>query len=110
MLNFTNQTVTLVTEFAPAPVLDFTFVPPPVLDFTFPVPPNLQFTVLPAPVISFTLSAPGIQGPPGEPGTRGSLFLGGYPTVANLPVPDGVNVKIGDFALVQNESAIYELE
>jgi hypothetical protein len=64
-------------------------------------------------VLNISLSTAGVQGPPGPPGVegpRGSMFLGGYPSFSNLPVPDGINVKVGDFALVRDESAIYELE
>ena len=108
MLNFTNQIVTLVTEFAPAPILDFTFVPPPVLDFSFPVPASLNFTVLPAPVIAFTISAPGLQGPPGAKGTRGSLLLGMYATAAVMPDTEAFNV--GDYAFTQDTGELWQIE
>jgi hypothetical protein len=51
-----------------------------------------------------------IQGPQGPPGTRGSLFLGGYPTLANLPVIDGIGVAVGDYALVNDTSTMYQVQ
>lgn len=76
--------------------------------------PQIHFLLVPPPQIEITVvgevGPPGPSGPPGPPGPRGSLFLGGYPSFANLPIPDGVHVLAGDFALVQDESAIYELE
>ena len=73
--------------------------------------PHINVQVINPPPVQLTISLEsGPPGPPGPPGPRGSLFLGGYPSFANLPVANGTTVKVGDFALVQDESAIYELE
>ncbi len=49
-------------------------------------------------------------GTPGPQGERGATFLGGYPSLSNLPVIDGVNVKDGDFALVKDTSTVYQIK
>jgi hypothetical protein len=41
-----------------------------------------------------------IAGPQGNTGTRGSLFLGSYATVGDLPTVNGTTVMAGDFAYV----------
>jgi hypothetical protein len=96
----------------------------PALKITLSAPePDINVTINPDPAINVVVYADAppiftelniiesfVPGPPGPPGPRGSLFLGGYPSFGNLPVPDGINIKVGDFALVQDESAIYELE
>lgn len=98
-------------EFEPAPALGFELLPSPFFAVRMPASaPILVSLVTQQPLINISVGVIGVQGPPGPAGPRGSLFLGGYPTFANLPVPDGVNIKVGDFALVQDESAIYELE
>jgi hypothetical protein len=102
--------VTLVMDSTVPPALEVDFLPQPSLQFTMVPPAVCNITVLSLPVLNVSLGTAPVQGPAGPPGPRGSLFLGGYPSFANLPVPDGVNVKVGDFALVQDESAIYELE
>ena len=88
-----------------------TLLPPPIVSVSIPPPvqPIIQI-VQQQVVMEVNLATGGVQGLQGPPGPRGSLFLGGYPSFANLPVPDGINIKVGDFALVQDESAIYELE
>src|ERR1700744_391337 len=105
-----NRVFPIVSEFSEAPPIAVSLPPAKLLDFSIAAPATLQFALVNSPVIAVTMPGVGIQGQVGPPGPRGSLFLGGYPSVANLPVPDGVHVKVGDFALVQNESAIYELE
>jgi hypothetical protein len=95
-----------------APVVTMITPSPPAVTIINPKPPAITIIAPRAAAVLMlvSLSSPGVQGPPGPPGPRGSLFLGGYPSFGNLPVPDGVNVKVGDFALVQDESTIYELE
>jgi hypothetical protein len=62
------------------------------------------------PIAVFQIVVSDNPGPPGPPGPRGSMFLGGYPSLANLPVPDGIDILPGDFAFVQDTSTIYEVK
>lgn len=115
--------------FATPPAVTMVLPKAPAVTMVLPTPPAVTMVlsnrapavtmILPRPAaVSLLVSisgrgpqgVPGESGPQGVPGPRGSLFLGGYPSFANLPVPDGVNIKPGDFALVQDESTIYELE
>jgi hypothetical protein len=81
--------------------------------------PQIQVLLNPDPVIYvavqpdaapiFTELTIAASSTPGPPGDRGNLFLGGYPTFGNLPVIDGVGVRIGDYALVQSTSTMYQV-
>lgn len=108
---------------AAAPTWKVELAPSP--QYNLSLPANRLNAILPGPiqfliqfvstqiVLNVSLTTAGERGPigpPGPSGPRGSLFLGGYPSFANLPVPNGDTVRVGDFALVQDESAIYELE
>ncbi len=50
-----------------------------------------------------------VPGPKGDQGDRGSTFLGGYPSLINLPPIDGVDVKDGDFVLVRDTSTVFQV-
>jgi hypothetical protein len=84
--------------------------PVPIL-VTLPAPSPIALSFQPAPqvVAQVALSSAGLKGDKGDTGDRGNLFLGGYPTFANLPEIDGVGVRIGDYALVQNTSTVYQV-
>lgn len=84
--------------------------PVPIL-VTLPAPRPINVSFQPAPriTVQVALSAPGVKGETGSAGPRGSLFLGAYPTFANLPAIDGVGVAIGDYALVQDTSTMYQI-
>ena len=118
-IQVTNTDLNLVVDVAgtalwasvgPPPTVEVAASPDVAFNVTIPGPVNYLVSIAPQPILEVSLSGAGIQGPAGPPGPRGSLFLGGYPSFVNLPVPDGVNVRVGDFALVKDESAIYELE
>jgi hypothetical protein len=85
--------------------------PVPIL-VTLPAPSPIALSFQPAPqlIAPVAISAAGPKGDKGDTGDRGNLFLGGYPTFGNLPVIDGVDVKLGDFALVQDTSTIYQIK
>jgi hypothetical protein len=71
--------------------------------------PVIYGAVQPDPAPIFTLLTIAASSLPGPPGDRGNLFLGGYPTFGNLPAIDGVGVRIGDYALVQNTSTMWQV-
>ena len=52
----------------------------------------------------------GAVGSMGQTGVRGSLFLGSYPTPADLPVYNGTTVIYGDFAYCQSTGGLYILK
>lgn len=118
-LSIDNRPIVLVLAAAavfqlttPAPVQpNLTILPNPIVAVSIPAPvqPIIQI-VQQQVVMEVNLATGGIRGLQGPPGPRGSLFLGGYPSFANLPVPDDIDIKAGDFAFVQDTSTIYELE
>ena len=78
---------------------------------TLPAPSPIELSLQSAPQIiaQVAISSAGLKGDKGDTGDRGNLFLGGYPTFGNLPPIDGVGVRIGDYALVNDVSIIYQV-
>ncbi len=75
------------------PQLNFQIGAPLLLPIWQASTPQVNVQVVNPPPVQLTVSLEaGPPGPPGPPGPRGSLFLGGYPTFSNLPVPDGINI------------------
>jgi hypothetical protein len=74
-----------------------------------PSPIALSFQPVPQVVAQVEISSAGLKGEKGDTGDRGNLFLGGYPTFSNLPEIDGVGVRVGDYALVQSTSTMYQV-
>ncbi len=106
----------IALTFEPAPVVELTFQPAPQIALTLEARPALNLTLPEPTVVNLQFSTPqitivmpgvGLQGPPGP---RGATFLGGYPSLVNLPIIDEINVRTGDFALVQDTSTVYQIK
>jgi hypothetical protein len=95
----------------PAPQFSVQVAISPVEEVTLPAPAPIELSFQPAPDIlaQVAISAAGLKGDKGDTGDRGNLFLGGYPTFGNLPAIDGVGVRIGDYALVQDTSTMWQV-
>jgi hypothetical protein len=99
-------------SFRPAPQVIAKLTSAPVEEVTLPAPSPLALSFQPAPQIiaQVVISSAGLKGDKGDTGDRGATFLGGYPSLVNLPPIDGVNVKDGDFALVNDTSTVYQIK
>jgi hypothetical protein len=82
----------------------------PQINFLLNPDPVIFVAITPDPAPIFTLLTIAASSLPGPPGPRGATFLGGYPSLVNLPPIDGVNVKDGDFVLVQDTSTVYQIK
>jgi hypothetical protein len=71
--------------------------------------PVIYVAVQPDPAPIFTELTIAASSLPGPAGPRGSTFLGAYPSFGNLPQIDGVGVKVGDFALVNDTSTVWQV-
>jgi hypothetical protein len=74
-----------------------------------PSPIALSFQPVPQVVAQVAISSAGLKGDKGDTGDRGATFLGAYPSFGNLPQIDGVGVKVGDFALVNDTSTVWQV-
>jgi hypothetical protein len=104
----------ILVSFQPAPQVTVQVAISPVEEVTLPAPAPIALSFQPVPqlIAQVALSAAGLKGDKGDKGDtgdRGNLFLGGYPTLINLPAIDGDGVRIGDYALVNDTSTMYQV-
>lgn len=112
LLEIDLQNVYLVLPRPVQPILTLPALIQPKISLPAPITPVLELEPVSQPLLQLpeeVMLSIFMGGAPGATGPRGSIFLGGYPTLANLPVIDNNGVRIGDYALVQDTSTVYQV-